>query len=367
MGTFIEQVFNDISLERQPKLWMSKVDSAKHLEQRLQLLNSHEETRFEPHFAPSSPAMKLAGKNGKLSGALLEKAKLAFAQGEEEYALRLLNQSLQFATAEVSGHVYLHRSSVWINRGEWNEVLKDSDRALAAIDAVGEGDEIVKEAYKLHERKGDALTALEKYDEAVKQFDLAKSCFVTSQPKRKLKQYEKTISDKVNRCLRSQKKKNVDSGGSTNGHTNGTNGETAGRAETAETHERWQLTKVHPNFTSFSDKVEVVYAEGRGRYCRAKEDISAGELVFKETPFVSMLDKAFKDSYCWHCFKALKACIACPNCSSVLFCDEKCELMIETFAWIGYLQIFDFRCQSRGVPQIRMQTRGTVLQSKHRR
>ena len=86
---FLQKVFNDISLQRNEKIWLSADD--KILESRLKLLAEFQETQFNSQFKLDCVSN---AKNGKLSSALREKGNLSYAQGDCESALRLYNQVL---------------------------------------------------------------------------------------------------------------------------------------------------------------------------------------------------------------------------------------------------------------------------------
>lgn len=47
MGELIQQVFNDISLEKEPMMWQSKKQSSNMTEKRIQFLIEFQETLFE--------------------------------------------------------------------------------------------------------------------------------------------------------------------------------------------------------------------------------------------------------------------------------------------------------------------------------
>ena len=84
---FLQKVFNDISLEKDEKMWMSTDDSL--TEKRLRLIASFSETQFAAQLKLDCVSN---AKNGKLSSALREKGNLCYAQGDCEAALRLYNQ-----------------------------------------------------------------------------------------------------------------------------------------------------------------------------------------------------------------------------------------------------------------------------------
>jgi hypothetical protein len=84
--SFLQNIFNEISLERNQSLWLSG-DDAK-LEDRLRLLAEIPQCRFKQQLSENSPVVKLCSKNSKLCGALREKGNLCYAQGESDEALQ---------------------------------------------------------------------------------------------------------------------------------------------------------------------------------------------------------------------------------------------------------------------------------------
>ena len=100
---FLQKVFNDISLQRNEKIWLSADD--KILESRLKLLAEFQETQFNSQFKLDCVSN---AKNGKLSSALREKGNLSYAQGDCESALRLYNQVLLLQV-----FFFLHTTIFW--------------------------------------------------------------------------------------------------------------------------------------------------------------------------------------------------------------------------------------------------------------
>ena len=66
--SFLQNVFNEISLERDPKLWQSTNDGL--AEARIRFLSKFEETRFEAQLSKERPQSK---KNGTLTTAFRQK------------------------------------------------------------------------------------------------------------------------------------------------------------------------------------------------------------------------------------------------------------------------------------------------------
>ena len=95
------------------------------------------------------------------------------------------------------------------------------------------------------------------------------------------------------------------------------------------------------------------YEEGRGRFAVAAREIKVGELIAKERPYVSLLDRELVrcfqvfawwkcfwpthrevrckkhlfqvKSHCWHCLTCTKSPLPCSSCSGVQFCSRQCR------------------------------------------
>jgi hypothetical protein len=81
----------------------------------------------------------------------------------------------------------------------------------------------------------------------------------------------------------------------------------------------------NPRFPTFSDAVTIRYEEGRGRFAVAARDIRPGELIARETAYVSLLDREWSKSHCWHCLTCTKSPLPCPACSGVQYCSRGCR------------------------------------------
>lgn len=80
-----------------------------------------------------------------------------------------------------------------------------------------------------------------------------------------------------------------------------------------------------------SNKLKIAYKEGVGRHVIASEDISVGETIVREKPFVSFLHHSHQRSNCLNCLIAVVHGIRCENCSQVVFCSESCQESAKLF------------------------------------
>ena len=299
MANFLQKVFNQISLQKDERLWMSD-DDTETLD-RLLLLAEFPETQFAPQLKLDCVANT---KNQKLSGALREKGNLCYAQGETEQALNLYNQSLQFAPDEDEEDskdlaiTYANRSAVWLDKNHHSLALRDADFAF-------ETDYPEDLHYKLYERKGLCFTALQRKAEAKEAFNnavnsLQKSSLKGDRLKSKQKALEKLLAE--------------------------TDAKTEAKTEKNYSENLLpKMDKTHATFPSFCDAVEVKFEEGRGRFCVANRTIESGEIIAIEKPFVWLLDKEETRANCWHCFRPVIAPVPCKSCAGLVFCGPKCR------------------------------------------
>jgi len=80
-----------------------------------------------------------------------------------------------------------------------------------------------------------------------------------------------------------------------------------------------------------SDKIKIEYKEGVGRHVVAVEDISVGETIIRENPFVSFLHNSHQKTNCLNCMKSVLIGTGCEKCSQVIFCSENCKSVATKF------------------------------------
>jgi hypothetical protein len=305
MASFVQTVFNDISLEKNPKLWMDATDSDRRNAERIALIAEFPEADFAAQLSASGPSVRIcSSKNAKLSSALLEKAKLAFAQDAVgEAVLVLLNQSLQFAPpadVDLAVQILSLRSSLWAERRRWRLAVRDVDRALAATAASLPP----LERCKLLERKGIGLIADGQTEAGAEVIQEAIGVLNASGLKgAKLKSKTEQIS-------KMQAAAEASAGAN--------RGQSPTRSVPA-------LVRPHPQFPNLSDCVSVQFSAESGRFCVASRDVDVGEVIAVDTPFAWMLDREEARRRCWQCCVVLETPLACQHCSGVLFCGEDCE------------------------------------------
>ena len=74
-----------------------------------------------------------------------------------------------------------------------------------------------------------------------------------------------------------------------------------------------------------TEKLQVKWGKGRGRYVVTSAPIEVGEELVRERPLVGLLHHSHLETNCFSCLKPVLRAVNCPKCSSVLFCSEVCR------------------------------------------
>ena len=131
MVSFVQDVFNEISLERDPELWQS-TDDRKNLH-RIHFLSEFEETCFRQQLESCcSPAL---AKNSKLSQAFRLKADKVDNQTEK---LTLLNKAADFATDAEFASILRSRAQVLSRLKKHSLVVADVDYLKESFQTSGD-------------------------------------------------------------------------------------------------------------------------------------------------------------------------------------------------------------------------------------
>lgn len=78
----------------------------------------------------------------------------------------------------------------------------------------------------------------------------------------------------------------------------------------------------HTKYPCVANVVDVQQNAEFGRYVVAKQDIDVGKVILMEESFASVVQS--EERTCYTCLGESKNFIVCPNCTDVVFCDEKC-------------------------------------------
>ena len=92
--SFIQKVFYEISLEKDPSLWQNDQDTTDKNIERIRLISGFPQTRYSTQLDKNNSTTR---KNNGLAKALKEKGNKQFAGGDTYTALTLYNQALCFS------------------------------------------------------------------------------------------------------------------------------------------------------------------------------------------------------------------------------------------------------------------------------
>ena len=67
------------------------------------------------------------------------------------------------------------------------------------------------------------------------------------------------------------------------------------------------------------------YSKNLGRHLKAEEDISVGDVLITEKPYAAVLYQEQYDTHCYSCLVKVDKPIPCTQCSTVIFCSQKCR------------------------------------------
>ena len=184
MAEIVQEVFNDISLEKDPALWQNSQQNEFMTNKRINFLAGFEEALFTSEFDfDKSPSRK----NDKLAAALLTKYNVAKTS---EQKLKLLGQSMAFGKEDFFDEIHRKRMKVFLSINLKKEALKD----LLAIREKSdeECNQCLRLAFDLKYIEDKNLSKEELYDKL-------NECLTKKQEKFKFNNhsYLKHFSDKV--------------------------------------------------------------------------------------------------------------------------------------------------------------------------
>lgn len=299
-SSFIQKVFYEISLEGRPDLWQDDEDSQEKNIDRIQFLATFDKTGYKPQL---DQAKSTTRKNNMLAKALKEKGNKSYGGGDNIEAMNLYNQALCYSSCEPGGEysvILANRSALWAELGEHQLVEADVDQAI-------ESGYPVKMVFKLQERRSKSRLVLKNFEKALEDVSLASENLTHSNLDEVKQKAKSKDLIKLKKLIEKEMKSGLKNGGETSEKT------------------KIAFKQQNAKFPSFSDTVQIKFAEGRGRYAVASREIKVGELIAIETPFVSLIDKEFSKSHCWNCLLCTKSPIPCEACSGVVYCSKECR------------------------------------------
>ncbi|XP_039288766.1 SET and MYND domain-containing protein 4 [Nilaparvata lugens] len=253
---------------------------------------------FDISPAVDGPCHKNAGQSEKLRN----EGNSAFLKGQDLNAIQCYTSSAGFAPNESRelALAYANRSAVTFALKQYDECLKDIDRALSGYYP----DNL---RYKLYERKGkcfkftgDNESARENYIKS--QEWLAKSNLKKDKQASYNSSLELSLSDLDKDC------------------------ENMVVVRLGQLSEKLELS-FPPNdeILCACDALKIEYSEEFGRHVVATKDILPGQILAIERPFASILLPTSYTEYCFHCLKRCHSLLPCTGCVKVFFCSASCR------------------------------------------
>ena len=257
--SFLQKIFYQISLEKNPGLWQDDSDSTDKNIERIKFLSGFRETQYKVQLDKTKSSTR---KNNNLAKALKEKGNKQFTGGDCYSALTLYNQALIYTTDDAPEYSTLlaNRSAIWADLKKHSLAVSDIDLALTA-------DYPHHLRFKLYERRAKCVFSLKMFNQAVD--DVKKSleylkCSNLSEEKLKSKEQElmKVLALMERECSKNAPGEASDSD-----------------VDTLHSETDTNLALDNPNrqFPSFSEAVQIKYADNRGRYAVASRDIKIGQ------------------------------------------------------------------------------------------
>lgn len=239
-----------------------------------------------------------------------ELGNVSYQQREYAHALSQYNRSVlhaPLATKGVSQDLVLalgNRSAALYQLQRYRECLADIELAVGHRYPA-------TLAYKLFDRKGRCLLALGRTDEARAAFRKVYDLLALS-----------NLDDSRRQSLRDSTARQIDACAlspddnvavltqfdfGTARHPPAVSGE---------------RSRVFPNA---SDAFDMKYSPDFGRFVTASRDLLVGEFLLVEKPYVSVLDRKYYESRCFHCFIPADVPVPCTGCARVRYCSEACR------------------------------------------
>jgi len=298
-----------------PALWLQLLDNLtnhdketwetlKTREEKLAFIGNHSFTR--QRFQLVSDIRR--EKNLEASKKQREIGNKAFQYGDLSGALVSYTRSVMLAPdgTEDLGLAYANRATCLQRLGGYEFSIRDIKLAL-------ENHYPHKNRFKIEERRGQCLLALNRLKEARVAFDAALSYLRVAHAEDNVK--KKFIKD-VNASLQKleegeELKQNLPV--------------VTQSSDDVSTEQILQIPDASPMYPAQSATVTFKYEKGRGRYAVAKTKIKAGTTLLNEKPIAWTLHPDKFGTHCAECMSLIKSVIPCRTCCGVSFCSVECR------------------------------------------
>ena len=167
--------------------------------------------------------------------------------------------------------------------------------------------------YKIYDRMGKCYMEMERHEDAAEAFRTSKVCLEHAKlDEKRITLWQQTLDKQLSLCeLKPEAKKEKKEKRVT----------FRGISENVPV----VMGNVSRKFPCASEAFDIRCAQGRGRYAVARRQVSVGDVLIAEQPYVSVLSYDLYHSHCNHCLKQLEAPLACSQCNFVRYCSEQCH------------------------------------------
>ncbi|XP_054713862.1 SET and MYND domain-containing protein 4-like [Uloborus diversus] len=233
---------------------------------------------------------------------------LCFQERDYAKAVEFYTQSILAAPFPKSEEAGSHGEELSLGFGNRSAALfhmhKDQE-CLSDIERAIEYDYPRDLRFKLLQRKGQCLMNLEKPALAIKAFDES------------LELLEEARLD-VKRIIR--QKKDIE-----------TLRATAEKVQGENAADELGVSKIlpvsyspHPSIECASSAIDISHDKHKGRYIVANRALAAGDTLFVEEAYASVLLPGHYITHCHHCYTKTRAFVPCHQCSQVRYCSQQC-------------------------------------------
>ncbi|KAJ1520536.1 hypothetical protein ONE63_003655 [Megalurothrips usitatus] len=245
----------------------------------------------------------------------------AFQKGDYRTATRLYTKSLLLmpADSEELAVVHANRSASLYHCGEHHLALQDIQQALA----LGYPRNLL---YKLYDRQARCLLALKQHLAARDAFQRTLTALDDSPlPLDRRRKWQMDVQIMIGMFTKFKDVRDEPLSGAQAGEPKAP----PPASRLLQGPHRRQRAHGGAGLVSAALAFQQAPEEDGGRHVTAAGDIKAGDLLLTEQPAVAVLLQERVHTHCFQCMRRLRAPVACPRCSAVLYCGEACRAQAE--------------------------------------
>ena len=205
MNSFIQQVFNKISLERDPNLWQSENDLL--MPKRIKFLSEFEDTQFSSQLFNEKNVSKGLRKNAVLCNAFKKKSGDVSSDEDQEKKLGLLNQALCFSEVPEKGsEEYEYSNNIYV------QLILERISILLALKCLKEASEDLDVLEDYYDEAALSIDYYSRFYKSKLHLILSRSCTSEKKASTYMQQYQELNETKnykeVKKLVRHLEKEN---------------------------------------------------------------------------------------------------------------------------------------------------------------